>query len=472
MKQLTTLLFLFTLCLVSLGQTCDLVLAGYTPSAIEEGIHTFVIQFPNTENCGCNDYTQTDGSTCDQSGTTHVQNNETVSHIVMGLHYVDEETGLDLGENTDCTSTTFHPGWSYVLNINEPSDGWASGASTTIGIDVPYSWECILDNPIEGYCWEVVIWQINLSQTATYDDFPDAGWSAGIGGNATQMYPDIDLSNNRISFCPDPVVTDTVYVYQLDTIFIQLPPDTITEYLYDTLIVTVPEVIYDTLTLVDVVDSLIYLTDTLYVELPPDTIYVPWEWYIYDTTYIYLTDTLIEYVQLPNDTITLTQYDTTYVELPPDTIFQLDVDTLYLTQTDTIVQEIIVLEYVYLTDTLTEYIYEEIWIDCNTGLPCGEEPPEAPGCSVFVPNSFTPNNDGWNDGFYAVTEGDCWDEWELSVYNRWGDRIWATPYINERWYGQVNSGEHYASDGVYVWVIKAKGPGESLDLQGTVTLFR
>ena len=35
-------------------------------------------------------------------------------------------------------------------------------------------------------------------------------------------------------------------------------------------------------------------------------------------------------MELPNDTITLTQYDTTYVELPPDTIFQLDIDTLYL----------------------------------------------------------------------------------------------------------------------------------------------
>ena len=219
------------------------------------------------------------------------------------------------------------------------------------------------------------------------------------------------------------------------------------------------------------------LADTVYIlevdtVIEYDTIPVPINWYFYDTTYIYVTDTLVEYIELPNDTITLTEYDTTYVELPPDTIFQLDIDTLYLTQTDTIIQEIIVVEYVYLTDTLTEYIYEEIWIDCNTGLPCGEEPPEAPDCSVFVPNTFTPNNDGWNDGFYAVTEGDCLEEWELSIYNRWGDRIWATPYINERWYGQVNSGEHYASDGVYVWVIKAKGPGESLDLQGTVTLFR
>lgn len=252
-------------------------------------------------------------------------------------------------------------------------------------------------------------------------------------------------NNNTTVYYPDfptcPIVADTVFVAEYDTTYIELPPDTLVVLEVDTLVIN-------------------------------DTIPVPINWYFYDTTYIYVTDTLVEYIELPNDTITLIEYDTTYVELPPDTVLQLEVDTLYLTQTDTIVQEIIVVEYVYLTDTLTEYIYEELWIDCSTGLPCGDEPPGILECSVFVPNTFTPNNDGNNDSFYAVTESDCWDEWELSIYNRWGDRIWETPYINERWYGQVQFGEHYASDGVYVWVIKAKGPGESLDLQGTVTLFR
>jgi len=292
--------------------------------------------------------------------------------------------------------------------------------------------------------------------------FPSYG-GGGMFNLSLDSIPDevITGNNNTTVYLPEmpecPVLADTitilevdtVVVTQIDTTYIELPPDTVFESLTDTLYVIE--------------------TDTIVVN---DTIPVPINWYFYDTTYIYVTDTLVEYIELPNDTITLIEYDTTYVELPADTIFQLDVDTLYLTQTDTIVQEIIVVEYVYITDTLTEYIYEEIWIDCNTGLPCGEEPPEAPDCSVFVPNTFTPNNDGRNDSFYAVTGGDCWDQWELSIYNRWGDRIWATPYADERWYGQVNSGEYYASDGVYVWVIKAKGPGESLDLQGTVTLFR
>lgn len=404
MKQLISLLLILTCSLVTLGQTCDLVLAGYTPSAVEGGIHTFVIQFPNTENCGCNEYTQADGNTCEDAVSPAVHNNETVSHIVMGIHYIDEETGLDLGENTDCTSTTFSPGWSYVLSITEPVAGWVSGSATTIGINVPYAWECILNTPIDGYCWEVVIWQINYSQTANYDDFPEDGWSSGTQGSATQMYPDINLDDNRISFCPDPVVADTVYVYE---------------------------------------------TDTVFVSLPPDTIYVPWEWYFYDTVYVDVFDTVFVNTI---DTLVVTEVETEYVYL-----------------VDTLMQEVVVYEYILNTDTVYEYGIE--FIDCTTGLPCDEDGFWEEDCrSVFVPNAFSPNNDGINDAFFAVSTGDCWLDWSLSVYNRWGDLVWETNDPDEYWYGQVST--HYASDGTYAWVLKAEGPGRSLDLAGTVTLLR
>ena len=414
MYRCIALLFILSVFSETQAQTCDLVLAGYTPSAVEGGIHNFVVQFPNAENCGCNDYTQADGNTCSESGTSHVQNNETVSHIVMGIHYIDEETGLDLGENTECTSTTFHPGWSYVLNIGGPPAGWSSGSATTIGINVPYAWECILNNPIEGYCWEVVIWQINLSQTATYDDFPDDGWSAGTQGSGTQMYPDINLSDNRISFCPDPVVTDTVYVYETDTVYVELPPDTITELL----------------------EVVTFVYDTTYIELPPDTIYIPWEWYIYDTVYVDVFDTIVEY----------------------------SVDTLF--------QEVVVTEYITETDTIYEYTTE--LIDCDTGLPCEDGFWEEDCRSVFVPNAFSPNNDGVNDAFYALSESfTCWREWRLQIYNRWGDLIWETDDPDEYWYGQVQNGNHFVSDGVYVWVLQAQGyDALTLDLQGSVTVFR
>ena len=78
------------------SQTCDIALTGYTPPPSGEGLHTFTINWTNTENCGCNEFTQWDGNNCNESTSTHVNNNESISHIVFGIHYVNEE--LDGGE--------------------------------------------------------------------------------------------------------------------------------------------------------------------------------------------------------------------------------------------------------------------------------------------------------------------------------------------------------------------------------------
>ena len=108
-------------------------LTGYTPPPSGEGLHTFTVNWTNTENCGCNEFTQWDGNECEESTSTHVNNNETITHIVFGIHYVNEETGEDYGENTDCTSTTFHPGWSFVLSVPTTPNGFQSGSSSTFG---------------------------------------------------------------------------------------------------------------------------------------------------------------------------------------------------------------------------------------------------------------------------------------------------------------------------------------------------
>ena len=47
------------------------------------------------------------------------------------------------------------------------------------------------------------------------------------------------------------------------------------------------------------------------------------------------------------------------------------IDTLFLTEIDSVFID----NYIYFTDTITEYIVQELWIDCETGLPCDEEPP-------------------------------------------------------------------------------------------------
>jgi len=380
-----SLLLLLLAPFVSYSQTCDIALLGYTGAAVSNGLHSFQVQWLNTENCGCNEFTQFDGNTCEESGGFNVSNNETVTHIVFGLHYVDEVTGEDYGENTDCTSNTFHPGWSYVMSSN--NTGWTNGFTNFV-LNPPFSWDCIIDTELEGYCWEVVIWQINVSQTADYEDFPfPEGWSSGTSFNQTQTYPDINLSDNRLTFCPDPTLVDTVYVYQTDTVYVEMPPDTLTLTIIDTLIV----------------DN--------YIEV-----------YMYDTTYIdnyiYLTDTVFTET---------TVYDTTYVD-------------------------VVLTEYIYLTDTVmvTEYSVVTEYIDCDSGLLC--EDIVGMVCDevdVFIPNAVTPNGDGINDTFYAVTDPECWRTWELNVYNRWGQIVWYSNDPGEQW---ALSG---VSDGSYVYSLKA-----------------
>lgn len=404
------------------AQTCDIELVGYTPPASENGLHTFVVNFTNTENCGCNEFTQFDGNNCDESASSHVNNNETVSHIVFGIHYVDEETGEDYGENTDCTSTNFHPGWSYVLSSNILSGGWSSGSSSTFGINPPFSWDCILDNPIDGYCWEVVIWQINLSQTADYEDFPDDGWSNGNSFDGTQTYPDINLSDNRITFCPEPTLTDTIYI--TDTLYVD-------NFIYDTIYVELPA---DTVLITEYEN--VYITDTIVITE-------------YENVYIY--DTIVEYVNL---------WDTIYID---NYIF----DTTYV--------EVIVDNYIYITDTITEYIMQEIWIDCESGLECTDEPPgfDCESTTLYVPNTFTPNNDGVNDVWKIVYESTCWKQIDFTIYNRWGDIVFRGA-DDEFWDGSLNGGSYYVADGVYTYTLVGRRE-ESLEYiqkAGMITVFR
>jgi len=64
-------------------------------------------------------------------------------------------------------------------------------------------------------------------------------------------------------------------------------------------------------------------------------------------------------------------------------------------------------------------------------------------------------------------------DWGMSIYNRWGDRIYYSEDPEEKWNGSVNGGDHYVADGVYAWVIKAKSyGGRSLSIQGSVQVLR
>ncbi|MFH1320559.1 MAG: PKD domain-containing protein [Bacteroidota bacterium] len=75
--------------------------------------------------------------------------------------------------------------------------------------------------------------------------------------------------------------------------------------------------------------------------------------------------------------------------------------------------------------------------------------------TLFVPNSFTPNYDDKNDIFFPQGVGfdKIIQEFNLYIYNRWGDLIYETDDIRQGWDGRANNGNEMAQEDVYVWVI-------------------
>jgi gliding motility-associated-like protein len=59
-----------------------------------------------------------------------------------------------------------------------------------------------------------------------------------------------------------------------------------------------------------------------------------------------------------------------------------------------------------------------------------------PGC-LFIPNAFTPDNDGLNDTFKPVVTCPV-TFYRMFIYNRWGEKLFETDNISEGWDGKKN----------------------------------
>ena len=93
---------------------------------------------------------------------------------------------------------------------------------------------------------------------------------------------------------------------------------------------------------------------------------------------------------------------------------------------------------------------------------------------LFVPNSFTPNNDGINDVFKPMSNGYV-DDFDFRVYNRWGDLIFQTNRLDEGWDGRLRN--NIVLIDVFVYKISyqhlsKKGGVEKEELVGTVTVLK
>ncbi|MCH2223633.1 MAG: PKD domain-containing protein [Crocinitomicaceae bacterium] len=71
---------------------------------------------------------------------------------------------------------------------------------------------------------------------------------------------------------------------------------------------------------------------------------------------------------------------------------------------------------------------------------------------VYVPNSFTPDGNEFNQVFTPSVVGDYISTYELQIFNRWGQRIFQSFDLTEGWDGSFN-GEN-VQDGIYTWKMK------------------
>jgi len=91
----------------------------------------------------------------------------------------------------------------------------------------------------------------------------------------------------------------------------------------------------------------------------------------------------------------------------------------------------------------------------------------------YIPNTFTPENDGVNDLFKPIiTSGILPVSYQFEIYNRWGELIFETQDPNEGWNG-IYKGE-YSITGVYPWRIRIqyKENAKRQEYIGHVNLLR
>ncbi|MBL7818629.1 MAG: PKD domain-containing protein [Saprospiraceae bacterium] len=96
-----------------------------------------------------------------------------------------------------------------------------------------------------------------------------------------------------------------------------------------------------------------------------------------------------------------------------------------------------------------------------------------PQVTYWLPNAFTPNEDGNNDIYRGtgITEG--MKSFDLKIFNRWGEQIFQTNDPTEGWNGLKNNKGEPSPQGVYLCLVTYVSPrGEKIELRNYATLIR
>ena len=94
-----------------------------------------------------------------------------------------------------------------------------------------------------------------------------------------------------------------------------------------------------------------------------------------------------------------------------------------------------------------------------------------PDFMFYIPNAFTPNDDGVNDMFTG--QGIFIKKYEMAIFDRWGSLIFLSDNINKPWDGRANHGTEISQGDVYIYSIKITDFNLKIhNYKGIVTLVR
>lgn len=94
-----------------------------------------------------------------------------------------------------------------------------------------------------------------------------------------------------------------------------------------------------------------------------------------------------------------------------------------------------------------------------------------PDFVFYIPNTFTPNDDGINDTFTG--QGIFIKKFEMNIFDRWGNLIFFSDDITKPWDGSANHGNVMAQEDIYVYSFKLTDYNKKKHLyKGFVTLIK
>lgn len=96
-----------------------------------------------------------------------------------------------------------------------------------------------------------------------------------------------------------------------------------------------------------------------------------------------------------------------------------------------------------------------------------------PDFAVYIPNTFTPDENGLNDIFQPLGVGIDEENYRLDIFDRWGENIFTSNNFRKGWDGSVKGGSKPAPQGVYTYKLLVYDlQGNKHPFVGHVTVIR